>query len=64
MDLNNYTELALTTEPDDLTALHQKSGLQTEYRSRRTKTGFIIRESRLLNCVALPAEKIPRRSWI
>ena len=64
MDLDNHTDSALTTEPDDLTALHQLSGLQTEHHSRRTKTGFVVRESRLPNCVALPAEKKPPRSWI
>jgi hypothetical protein len=64
MDLDNRTESAFTTEPDNLTELHQLSSLQTAHRSRRTETGFIVRESRLPNCVALPAEKIPRRSWI
>jgi hypothetical protein len=61
IDLNNRTESAFTTELDNLTELHQLSSLQTAHRSRRTETGFIVRESRLLNCVVLPAEKIPRR---
>lgn len=55
---------ALTSEPDNLIELHELSGLPTEHRSRRTKTGFVIRASRLPNCVPLPANKKAHRSWI
>jgi hypothetical protein len=64
MDLEESTVSSLTTEPDDLTALHDLSGLQTAHYSRSTEGGFIIRASRLPNCVPLPASKIPPRSWI
>jgi hypothetical protein len=47
MDLELLTVSSLTTEPDNLTALHQNSGLQTTHESRRTDTGFLIREDRL-----------------
>jgi hypothetical protein len=64
MDLELLTVSSLTTEPDNLTALHQNSGLQTTHESRRTETGFLIREDRLPRCVTLPASNIPTRSWI
>jgi hypothetical protein len=64
MDLELLTVLSLTTEPDNLIALHQNSGLQTTYESRRTDTGFLIREDRLPRCVTLPTSNIPTRSWI
>jgi hypothetical protein len=64
MDLELLIVTSLTTEPDNLTALHQNSGLQTTYESRRTETGFLIREDRLPRCVTLPASNIPTRSWI
>jgi hypothetical protein len=61
IDLNNRTESAFTTKLDNLIELYQLSSLQTAYYLRYTETGFIIRESRLLNCVVLPTEKILRR---
>jgi hypothetical protein len=64
MDPELLTVSSLTTEPDNLTALHQNSGLQTTHESRRTDTGFLIREDRLPRCVTLPASNIPTRSWI
>jgi hypothetical protein len=60
----DYTESSLTTKPDDLIALYKKSGLPTEHHSRRTETGFLIRADRLPNCIPLPTNKIPTRSWI
>lgn len=64
MASEDCTMSSLTSEPDDLTALHQLSGLQTEHQSRRTKTRFLIKADRLPNCVLLPISKIPLRSWI
>jgi hypothetical protein len=64
MDLELLTVSSLTTEPDNLTALHQNSDLQTTHESRRTDTGFLIRADRLPGCVTLPASNIPTRSWI
>jgi hypothetical protein len=64
MDLEDFTESSLSGEPDNLTALHQLSGLQTTHHLRRTETDFLIRGDRLPNCVPLPANKIPPRSWI
>jgi hypothetical protein len=64
MASENCTDSPLTTEPDNLTELHQLSGLQTTHLSRRTETGFVVRESRLLGCIPLPARKTPHRSWI
>lgn len=64
MDLKDPTESSLTSEPDDLTELHQSSRLPTEHHSRRTESGFVIRASRLPDCVPLPASKIPLRSWV
>jgi hypothetical protein len=63
MDLELLTVPSLTIEPDILTALHQNSGLQTTHESRRTDTGFLIREDRLPRCVTPPASNIPTRSW-
>jgi hypothetical protein len=64
IDLELLTVSSLTTEPDNLTALYQNSGLQTTHESRRTDTGFLIREDRLPRCVTLPTSNIPTRSWI
>jgi hypothetical protein len=64
MASENCTDSPLTTEPDNLTELHQLSGLQTTHSSRRTETGFVVRESRLPGCIPLPARKTPHRSWI
>ena len=58
------TDSTLTTEPDNLTEVHQLSGLPTTHSSRRTEAGFMIRESQLPGCFALPARKTPHRSWI
>lgn len=58
------TDSTLTTEPDNLTEVHQLSGLPTKHSSRRTETSFVIGESQLLGCFALPARKTPHRSWI
>jgi hypothetical protein len=60
----NHTDLALTTEPDNLTELHQLSGLPTTHSSRRTESGFVVRDSRLFSCFALLARKTPHRLWI
>lgn len=64
MDPEDSTSSFLTTEPDDLTELHQLSRLATEHHSRRTDTGFVIRASRLPGCVPLPASKTGHRSWV
>lgn len=64
MAFEDRTDSALTTEPDNLTELHQISGLPTEHSSRRTETGFVVRASRLPGCIPLPARKTPHRSWI
>jgi hypothetical protein len=64
MASEDCTESSLSTEPDNLTELHQISGLPTEHQSRYTETGFVIRASRLPSCVALLARKTPHRSWI
>jgi hypothetical protein len=64
MNSDALTISSLTTEPDDLTALHQNSDLQVAYDSRRTETGFLIKASRLPNYVPLPATNITARSWI
>jgi hypothetical protein len=64
MDLELLTVSSLITEPDNLTALHQNSDLQTTHESRRTDTGFLIRADRLPRYVTLPASNIPTRSWI
>jgi hypothetical protein len=58
------TESSLSTEPDNLTALHKKSGLPIEHQSRRLESGFLIRASRLPRCVPLPATTLASRSWI
>ena len=58
------TESSLSTEPDNLTALHEKSGLPIEHQSRRLESGFLIRASRLPRCVPLPATTLASRSWI
>jgi hypothetical protein len=60
----DYTESSLTTELDDLIVLYKKSGLPTEHHLRRTETSFLIRADRLPNCILLPTNKIPTRSWI
>jgi hypothetical protein len=62
MDSEDHTELSLTTEPKNLTELHQLSGLPTKHESRRTTQGFLIRGDRLPNCVLLPSTKNTLRS--
>jgi hypothetical protein len=42
MDIDAFTVSSLTTEPDNLTALHRESDLQGEHQTRRTETGFLI----------------------
>ena len=64
MTSEDLTESALTSELDNLTALHKESDLQGSHDSRRTDTGFLIRASRLPNCVLLPGTNILNRSWI
>jgi hypothetical protein len=64
MDSEDHTESSLTTEPENLTELHQLSGLPTKHESRRTTQGFLIRGDRLPNCVPLPGTKNTLRSWI
>ena len=64
MAVDDYTDSSLTSEPDNLTELHRISGLPTEHQSRTTKTGFVIRQGRLPNCVPLPANNVLPRSWI
>jgi hypothetical protein len=64
MDPELLTVSSLTTKPDNLTALHQNSGLQTTHESRCTDAGFLIREDRLLRYMTLPASNISTRSWI
>jgi hypothetical protein len=61
MGLEDVKLPSLTSETDGLTELHQSSGLLTEHHTRRTEAGFVIRASRLPNCVPLPASKIPLR---
>ena len=58
------TESSFSTEPDNLTALHKESGLLTTHYSCRTESNFLIGASRLPNCVPLPTNKKPHRSWI
>lgn len=64
MDHDDCTNSALTSEPDNLTEIHQLSGLPTVHESRTTESGFVIRGSRLANCVPLPATKTANRSWV
>lgn len=64
MDFEDVTVSSFTTEPENLTEIHQSSGLPIEHHSRRTEAGFVIKASRLPNCVPLPACKIPPRSWV
>ena len=64
MDYDDYTNSGLTSEPDNLTEIHQLSGLPTVHESRTTESGFVIRGSRLANCVPLPATKTANRSWV
>jgi hypothetical protein len=64
MASEDCTVSSLTSELDNLTELHQLSGLLTTHHSRRTEDGFLIRGDRLPNCVPLPASKKGSRSWI
>lgn len=62
MHSEDLTVTSLTTEPDNLTALHQLSGLTTTHDSRRTAGGFLVRADRLPNCVPYPVIKGTHRS--
>ena len=42
------TESSLTTELEHFTEIHAHSGLENNHLSRRTKTGFLITQDRLL----------------
>ena len=64
MASENCTDLALTSEIDDLIEIHQLSGLPTKHDSRRTRGGFLIRADRLPGCIPLPSTKKLLRSWI
>lgn len=65
MPSKDHTDSAFTSELENLTELHQLSGLPTEHESRRTAQGFLIRGNRLPNCVPLPStKKNTLRSWI
>jgi hypothetical protein len=64
MAFEDCTVSSLTTELDNLTELHQISGLPTEHYSRRTPSGFLIQADRLPKCIPLPALKKQPRSWV
>jgi hypothetical protein len=64
MTSEDCTVSSLTGELDNLTELHQLSGLPTTHYSRRTEDGFLIRGDRLPNCVPLPGTNKQPRSWI
>ena len=64
MPSEDHTESTLTSEPENLTELHQLSSLPTKHDSRRTTQGFLIRGDRLPNCIPLPSNKKLLRSWI
>ena len=64
MPSKDHIESTLTSEPENLTELHQLSGLPTKHDSRRTTQGFLIRGDRLPNCVPLPSTKNALRLWI
>jgi hypothetical protein len=51
MASKDSTNSRLTTEADNMAALHKESDLQGSYDSRQTDTGFLTRASRLPNCV-------------
>jgi hypothetical protein len=60
-----FTDSSLTTEPDNLTLLHQQSGLPTNHTSRRTQGGFLVGGPRLLNFIPTPVDiKRPLHSWV
>jgi len=42
------TKSSLTSKPENLTGIHAQSSLETDHLSRRTKTGFLITQDRLL----------------
>ena len=64
MALSTITTSDLTSEPEDLTVIHEQSGLPGAHETRRTQDGFLIESSRLPNYIPLPTTNKPPRSWV
>jgi hypothetical protein len=60
---DNITESSFT-ELENLTELHNDSGLLLPHQSRHTKTGFLVQGGLLNDYVPTPPSKRPKGSWV
>jgi hypothetical protein len=60
---DNITESSFT-ELENLTELHNDSGLLLPHQSRHTKTGFLVQGGLLNDYVPTPLSKRPKGSWV
>ena len=63
-DKHPTSTLVLSTEPSDPSETHAQLGLPVAQNSRRTTTGFIVDESRLLGYYPTPPGKKDNSSWV